>query len=226
MPYIYKLTNRANGKCYIGQTERKPEARWKSHQSCARNGSKKYIHTAIRHYGVEAFDLGILCEVKIDLLNAEESKFIALFKSNQKEFGYNLTDGGDHWKKTPEQCAAISERMKGNRNASGPKSEAHKRNIGIANKGRIGIWNGKKFSEEHRKKIGLATKRRAQSAEFIEIARQNGLANSGRKHTSETRDKMAQSRTGLKRSEETKRKMAESRRLWWANRKASYTIIN
>src|ERR1700759_523611 len=169
MAYIYKLTNRVNGKCYIGQTERKPEERWKSHQSCARNGSKKYIHTAMRHYGIEAFELEVICEVSHEMLNAEESKYIAQFKSNQKEFGYNLTSGGDHWKKTPEQCAAISERMRGNRNAVGCKrSDEHKRKIGESTRSRPGSFLGKKFTDEHKSKIGQATKLRSKDPEFIE----------------------------------------------------------
>jgi hypothetical protein len=39
--------------------------------------------------------------------------------------------------KRPEERAYISQRMKGNKNASGKKSEEHKRKIGLANKGKL-----------------------------------------------------------------------------------------
>ena len=30
---IYKITNKINGKCYIGQTIKPAEVRWKEHQA-------------------------------------------------------------------------------------------------------------------------------------------------------------------------------------------------
>jgi len=48
---VYKITNKKNGKSYIGKTEYSLEHRWNRHLSSAKNGSKFRFHSAIRKYG-------------------------------------------------------------------------------------------------------------------------------------------------------------------------------
>ena len=48
---VYKITNKKNGKSYIGKTEYSLKHRWNRHLSSARNGSKFRFHSAIRKYG-------------------------------------------------------------------------------------------------------------------------------------------------------------------------------
>jgi predicted GIY-YIG superfamily endonuclease len=64
MFYIYKITNKINGKIYIGKTN-DPYQRMHSHLSVARNGATNsfyqdtgkynYIHRAITKYGEDNF---------------------------------------------------------------------------------------------------------------------------------------------------------------------------
>ena len=87
---VYKLTNTVNGKYYIGQTQNSVEKRFRDHMY-----AKSAIGDAIREYGKDKFTKEILavCESKKEL-NACEIRFIAEYKSNDPNFGYNRTGGG------------------------------------------------------------------------------------------------------------------------------------
>ena len=61
---IYKITNTINNKCYIGQTIKSAEDRWKEDQSHAFgthiNDINKTLYQAIRKYGLENFTFEVL----------------------------------------------------------------------------------------------------------------------------------------------------------------------
>ena len=131
---VYKHTCQINGKVYVGITSQKPETRW----GCE---GKNYWHNAyftnaIQKYGWANFTHEILYEeLDIDEAKQKEIELIALFKSNQHEFGYNLSSGGD-----PGSGTHCSEERKAKIRA-----------------GRLGY----KCSEETRRKISEAIKRRS-----------------------------------------------------------------
>lgn len=87
---IYKITNKVNGKSYIGQTRYTIEFRWKQHQHKKDN---TYFHNAIHKYGIENFNIEILEECNIEDLNNREIFYIAKYDTFKN--GYNLTIGGD-----------------------------------------------------------------------------------------------------------------------------------
>lgn len=73
---IYKITNKLNGHCYIGQSI-DIKQRWSRHKNAShspRSVSYKYpLQKAIRKYGVENFELEILCLcAKEELLKNEQ----------------------------------------------------------------------------------------------------------------------------------------------------------
>lgn len=88
--YIYKITNKVNGKSYIGQTRYTIEFRWRQHLHKKDN---TYFHNAIRKYGADNFIVEKLEECNIEDLNEREIYYIA--KYNTFKDGYNLTIGGD-----------------------------------------------------------------------------------------------------------------------------------
>jgi group I intron endonuclease len=93
---VYKITNKKNGKSYIGKTEYSLEHRWNRHLSTARNGSKFRFHSAIRKYGEDCWDLSVIETYKADdenFINEKETHFIKIFESDTKK-GYNATSGG------------------------------------------------------------------------------------------------------------------------------------
>lgn len=101
MLYIYKFTNKENGKTYIGQTNN-IEKRKRGHKSESFNpkssGYNLPFHAAIRKYGWDNFDFEILEEVDDDFgreyLNEREIFFINHYKSLKDQNGYNISEGG------------------------------------------------------------------------------------------------------------------------------------
>lgn len=213
MAFIYIVTNVDNGKVYIGQTLRTADARWRSHLVQARRGDNEYFHRAIRSYGEKSFVCRMLEEVPDDVVNEREIALITFYQSTDRDKGYNVAAGGRHAKHTLETRKAMSERMKGNKCGLGkiPTAE-HRMKISIANKGRIGVHLGKKFSEATRRKMSEARQGRIVSPETCAKISE---AKKGVRMADEAIRRAAISRTGLKRTEETKQKMSEARRLWW-----------
>lgn len=101
---IYKIENKINGKIYIGQTTLQNgfDQRYK-------NNIKKYTHNvhlknSIEKYGINNFE--IIKELDIAYskqeLNEKEKFYISLYKSTNKDFGYNKMSGGDNSKMSEE----------------------------------------------------------------------------------------------------------------------------
>lgn len=88
--FIYKITNKVNGKSYIGQTRYTVEFRWKQHQHKVDN---TYFHNAINKYGADNFTVETLEECKYEDLDSREIFYIAKYDTFNN--GYNLTIGGD-----------------------------------------------------------------------------------------------------------------------------------
>lgn len=95
---IYKITNLINGKVYIGQSVN-IEKRFISHKNAGFNtnnsGYNYPLYKAIRKYGLENFSFEIIEELNNNLLNDREKYWISFYNSNDKNFGYNQTEGGD-----------------------------------------------------------------------------------------------------------------------------------
>src|ERR1035437_2744024 len=110
---IYKITNKFNGKIYIGQTIRTLEQRWSKHKSDSR--TRNYpIYLAIRKYGSEVFTVETLCTCDTqEELDKMEIYHISLYNTVSPN-GYNLELGSNgKGKQTPETCLRISNSKKG-----------------------------------------------------------------------------------------------------------------
>lgn len=96
MGYIYLITNNINNKKYIGQTINSVNTRWIQHKSEAKYLKPNvYFTRAIRKYGPDNFTVETLEECDNSLLDTREQYYIKLYNSNNKEFGYNSTIGGN-----------------------------------------------------------------------------------------------------------------------------------
>ena len=97
MGYIYKATNKVNGKVYIGKTENDIKIRWAAHVSSSFNKrSREYsfkFHNAIRKYGKDAFDVEVIDDVEPSETASREQYWIEFYDSIKS--GYNTTFGGE-----------------------------------------------------------------------------------------------------------------------------------
>lgn len=184
--FIYKTTNLINGMIYIGKRQK---------ERSNYLGSGKYLKNAIKKYGKENFKREIIEDNIEDSKSlCEREKFwISFYKSNDKNIGYNLTNGGDGVCRGPlseEHKKKISKALKGR-----VFSEEDKRKM---SEGRIGM----KFSEEHIKHMS----ERIVSKESTEkrVAKMKG-----RKASEETRRKMRESSNPRRGSQNSKSKLNE-----------------
>lgn len=151
MYYVYQHINKINGKRYIGITKQKPESRWGLNGINYKNSP--YLYAAIQKYGWDNFEHEIL----FDNLTKEEAcskeiELIAYFNTQNKQYGYNIMEGGSA-PSIPEEIRKImSEKMRGNKNGLGHIcSEEKKQKISKAQKGR-------KLTAEHKAKLSKAKK--------------------------------------------------------------------
>ena len=86
---IYKVTNKINGKVYIGQSV-DIGRRWCEHMNAK---DDIYFHKAIQKYGVENFEWEVIEQCKKKDLDEREIYWIEYYDSFNK--GYNCTKGGD-----------------------------------------------------------------------------------------------------------------------------------
>ena len=100
--WIYKITNKINGKAYIGRTVcKKVYDRWKSHKSAKSGGGISAIKAAILKYGEENFIFETLHKASSENeLSELEAKIIKELNTMAPN-GYNLTTGGENYTRSP-----------------------------------------------------------------------------------------------------------------------------
>lgn len=99
---IYLITNKINGKKYVGQSVdimRRYSEHLRSGQpdlysKKSERDSKTPIHLAMQKYGVNNFSLTVLEECLEQDLNEREKYWINYYQTTDKTKGYNVTDGG------------------------------------------------------------------------------------------------------------------------------------
>ena len=122
---IYCITNKVNGKRYIGQTVQGLAIRWKHHRKAARDGSDWALHRAIRNHGPENFKIEIVAETLQAFLNDLESTFVSLYNTHvDTGHGYNMTAGGGQRGGLAEEA-----RLRMSAAAKRPMSEASKQKL-------------------------------------------------------------------------------------------------
>jgi group I intron endonuclease len=149
---VYLITNRVNGKRYVGQSEVELETRWKWHVTSSRCPSsagyqKMAIVRAIAKHGPDAFDRQVIEECSTqEELDAAEIRWIAELGTFGKA-GYNLTMGGHGikgYRHTEDTKRRMSESRKGKK-----MPEGHRLRLIEYNRNRV-------VSEETREKMRLA----------------------------------------------------------------------
>lgn len=180
---IYKITNKINGKVYIGQTINKRGfyGRYQYTGSCDIERVYKYhrrrkidnksysqhLINSIEKYGFDSFEVTPIFDFAFSMneLNLKEQCWISIFDSLNN--GYN-------------------------------------KNLGGYNRGAY------KITEEHKQKISEGNKGYKRS---YATRKRLSEVNTGKKLSKITKIKMSVSKTGFKHSEESKKKMSEQRKV-------------
>jgi group I intron endonuclease len=203
MGFIYVLTNKINGKRYIGQTRKDLFKRLYAHRH-----SSYLIGKAIAKYGWENF-LVESFEYPDEKLNEMEQKFISDYESLNPK-GYNLDLGGKNFIRSEETKLHCSLSVRG---------EKHRN------------W-GKHLSEETRSKISASLMGRKRPIEVClkmsashkgkpltpEQNKKIHDAKRGVPFTEDHKRKISEALTGKKRghlSEDHKKKLAEAMKRFW-----------
>ena len=201
---IYKITNSQNGKVYVGKTEAPLIMRIRRHCAEVRKGTNRYLYDAIRHYGWNIFAVELLetCQSKDDL-NEREIYWITVLKSNDKQFGYNMTEGGDGAGFSQEALKKSADARRGK-----PISDEVKKKISDGNKGKKTI-----ITEEVKQKISKTLTGRMPSRPIAENMLGKPSVRLGAKHTEESKKLMSLHQTGVPRwTEEQKQQMKIDRK--------------
>lgn len=162
---IYKITNKINNKVYIGQTSRKYgfkdrysysgkgiERVYKYHQS---NKSNKLLYNShllrsIEKYDFEAFQVNEIFDIAFskDELNIKEELWIKIYKSNNGNYGYNHSTGGESAIPNKE----VREKMR-NKALIRFKDKRNHPRYGISRYGEENPFYGKEHTDETKNKI-------------------------------------------------------------------------
>lgn len=224
---LYKVTNKINGRMYIGQTCQGYKRRWYIHCWRAARGGEQRFHKAIQKYGKDNFGVELLVVgPTLEWINDLEKKAIKLYDTFNN--GYNDTKGGD---------GTVGQKFR-----LGKKHTAETRaKISASHMGRPSPRKGVKLSEETKQKLRIANLGKTLSENVrkkISDSQVGRIAwNKGLKHSEETKAKMSAAHKGAKRppsvgektrarllgnklSDETRKKISESHKKMWELRRS------
>ena len=153
--YVYVHTCTVNGKRYVGCTTRvKPEYRWKEGNGYQYN---KHFYFAILKYGWDNFEHEVFEVDSKEEMYRKEIELISFYHSNDPEYGYNNSTGGEHsslgCRRSEETRKKMSETKK--KRCNDPE---YRKKLSEARK-------GKPHREEHKKHMSEAAKKRCSDPE-------------------------------------------------------------
>lgn len=152
-----------NGKKYIGITTLDLERRWAN----GKNYEKQMVYNAIKKYGWGNIKHELLFEnLTKEQAEKKEIELISLYKTSDRNFGYNIELGGNSYgKKSEETKQKISKKLKGRvfteeakkkMSASAKKkklTQQHKNNIGKSLSKEKCHWFGTKRTKQEKERI-------------------------------------------------------------------------
>lgn len=134
---IYKITNKVNGKVYIGQTKYDFKSRY--HDNLVKYTHNKHLKFSIEKYGIKNFQIEPCLDIAFSEieLNIKEQCYIKIYNSYLE--GYNLTLGGEGIKGLPKELHGM---------------------YGVHRYGKENPFYGKKHTNRTKEKISIKAKKR------------------------------------------------------------------
>lgn len=138
---VYKITNKVNGKSYVGSTTYTKEDRWKGHIRCSKSDDPRPLYKDMRTYGLGSFELETVHSIVSDITISELQRLeYQVIQSVPEHLRYNIN---------------ISDSMESAR--AYYLKEGHK----IFKKERKGIYSESSYAKDvNRKSIFTRTKER------------------------------------------------------------------
>lgn len=187
---IYCITNKSNGKIYVGQSRKKVVNRWRSHLNKSGSGTS-LIKNTIRKNGINMFEFKVIdfCE-SIEQLDYKEQFYISLLNTISPD-GYNLCNGGSNGRvfsnesKMKMKISALRRRnieisAKDIRLSMSKEEKELRKSNGIQKmkKSKLGVKSkikGRKLSSEHIEKIAKSKTGKEISKKWKKIISSDGI---------------------------------------------------
>lgn len=179
---VYAHFNKITGKAYIGITSKNMMIRWNRHVlESSKNNSKNscYFHRAIQKYGKDNWHHIILEVIECSTVKeaeAYEIKWIKIYESNNRLYGYNSTSGGRINDFTPEVREKMSKITK--ESLTPERLDLQSKKMKEYYKNNPNPFKGKKHSEESKLKMSEKVKKYQEN---------NPNPFKGKKHSEETK---------------------------------------
>lgn len=172
MYYIYRITNKINGKTYIGQHKYKE-------LNDSYMGSGVHLRRAQKKYGMKNFE-----------------KKILVFNISKKEYADLLEEtfiSAEREKVGIENCYNKADGGQGNRGHH--ITEETRQKLSESHKGKPGYWRGKHFSEAHLNKLSESHKGKPSNRRGVHLSdetkRKISEVQKGKKLSEETKRKLS-----------------------------------
>lgn len=168
---IYKITNKINGKVYIGQTTQGFKKRYG--YNLKRSTTNKHLKSAILKYGIDNFIISEIFDIAFSQCELDIKESIWIIYYNCIDNGYNNKSGGNggcHYSEEAKKRISISKKGKytGKNN---PNYGNHK----LAGKNNPNY--GKRLSKEQKEKISAANRGKKLTLEHIEKMKNSASRN-------------------------------------------------
>lgn len=185
--FIYKIINNINSKVYIGQTTRNIDKRIYEYKK-AINYDKfynKYLQNAFKKNGWDHFEFSVIDTASsMEELNQKEIEYIIKYRSNTKEYGYNIEFGGRNSIPSEETLNKMSSAAKGRKQSEEwvRKRIPPKGSLDAKKHGRKKSKEEKKYLSDHSPKFWLGKKRSEETKKKISKTKiKNGLTHKQKK---------------------------------------------
>ncbi len=157
---VYQILNKVNGKKYIGSSSRCIHKRWQEHLFLLRNNKhhSQYLQNAWNKHGESSFMFEIIEETNIDLCIDREQYYMDLYKSIDRNCGYNIAPtagsnlGFKHSQRTKDKMSEMQQGKNNNRYGTKHSSSTIQK-MSYAQKGDKNHSFGKTRPENIKKKI-------------------------------------------------------------------------
>lgn len=200
---IYLLTNKINGKKYVGQTINKPELRWYFHIYAATRKVDSPLARAIKKYGCHNFTAEVIHTCEQAELDKAEQRFIYDYDC-MTPAGYNLTSGG-----TGGRTVSLATRKKISKKLKGRTfSEETHAKFSAAQYARF-AENPVVWKPESKLKLSLRNKGKTPSRACLDAA---AVANKTRVRSQSELDKISKAMKARKLSKEHRERIGAAQR--------------